>query len=38
MTKAAFKKEVESFRQEIGLKRKEKTSKMLHSEHRFVQC
>jgi len=38
MTKAAFKKEVESFLQEIGLKRKEKTSKMLHSEHRFVQC
>jgi hypothetical protein len=37
MTKATFKKEEDAFRQEIGLKRKEKTSKMLHSEHRFVQ-
>jgi hypothetical protein len=35
MTKAAFKREG-SFYQEIGLKRKEKTSKMLHLEHRFV--
>jgi len=38
MTKTAFKKEEDSFRQEIRLKRKEKTSKMLHSEHRIVQC
>jgi len=38
MTKAAFKKEEDSFRHEIRLKRKNKTSKMLHLEHRFVQC
>jgi hypothetical protein len=36
MTKAASKKEEDSFHQEIGPKYKEKTGKMLHSEHRFV--
>jgi hypothetical protein len=36
MTKAAFKIEEDSFRQETGFK--EKTSKMLNSEHRLVQC
>lgn len=30
MTKDVFKREEDSFRQEIGLKRKKKTSKMLH--------
>jgi hypothetical protein len=37
MTKAAFNKK-KTFHQQIGLKLKEETSKVLHLEHSFVWC
>jgi hypothetical protein len=38
MAKAAFNKKKILFHQQIGLKFKEETSKMLHLEHSFVWC